>query len=115
MDGANLFSRRGFLSSLAAFGVAGVPRLRAETMPLKMQPIRGGGADSVLDITRIELPVGATKHIATSAALVMPSPDDIVHLRPIRSAIRPAVANPTTLATPPMIVSSIVELDAALI
>ena len=61
MDGANLFSRRGFLSSLAAFGVAGVPRLRAETMPLKMQPIRGGGADSVLDITRIELPVGATK------------------------------------------------------
>ena len=61
MDGANSFSRRSFLSSLAAFGVAGIPSLRAGTMPLKMQPIRGGGIDSVLDITRIELSVGATK------------------------------------------------------
>lgn len=61
MDGANSFSRRSFLSSLAAFGVAGIPSLRAGTMPLKMQPIRGGGVGSVLDIARIELPVGATR------------------------------------------------------
>jgi hypothetical protein len=61
MDVANSFSRRGFLSSLAAFGVAGIPSLRAAALPLKMQPIRGGGVDSVLDITRIDLPVGATR------------------------------------------------------
>ena len=53
------FSRRGFIASLAALGVAGAPRLWAETPPLKIQPIRGGGVDSVLSLTKIEIPVGA--------------------------------------------------------
>lgn len=61
MNGSNSFSRRDFLASLAAFGAAGMPCLRAGPLSLKMQPIRGGTADSVLDVTRIELPVGATK------------------------------------------------------
>jgi hypothetical protein len=53
------YSRRGFIASLAALGVAGAPRLWAETPPLKIQPIRGGGVDSVLSLTKIEIPVGA--------------------------------------------------------
>lgn len=61
MSGANLFSRRAFLSSLAAFGVAGAPRILSAKTPLRIQPIRGGAVDSVLKITRIELPVGASK------------------------------------------------------
>lgn len=53
-------SRRSFLGSLAAVGVAGVPRAFAAP-PLLIQPIRGGGAESVLKIARVDLPVGATK------------------------------------------------------
>ena len=53
------FSRRGFIASLAVLGVAGAPRLWAETPPLKIQPIRGGGVDSVLSLTKIEISVGA--------------------------------------------------------
>lgn len=55
-------SRRSFLGSLAALGVAGVPRASsAAEPPLRIQPIRGGGAASVLKITPLEIAVGATK------------------------------------------------------
>ena len=61
----NRFSRRGFLGSLAAFGVAGVPCVFAAPGELRIQPIRGGKADSVLKITQLEVAVGASQPFDT--------------------------------------------------
>ena len=44
----------------------------------------------------------------------MSRPQEIVHLRPIFSAMPPAIAKPMTEAKPPAMVSTIVALDAEL-
>ena len=54
------YSRRAFLSTAAAFGaVAGANRLMADPRPLKISPVREGGVDEVLKISRIKIAVGA--------------------------------------------------------
>ena len=62
-------------------------------------------------LTPVTIWVGATEHMTINARKVMASPVEIVHLRPILSAIAPAVAKPTTLASPPMMVRIIVALE----
>ena len=59
-------------------------------------------------------PVGAAKHMMIRPMSVHARPQEIVHLRPIFSAIDPAVAKPTTEATPPRIVRIIVALETLL-
>ena len=51
-------NRREFLLATAAFGALSAAR-GAQGRPLKVSPIRGGGADEVLKITPIEIRVGA--------------------------------------------------------
>ena len=58
------FSRRGFIGSLAALGAAaGTPRTAsaAEERPLKVSPIRGGGAAEILKVSPVEIKVGAER------------------------------------------------------
>ena len=54
-------------------------------------------------------PDGEMKHISKKPISETPRPTEIVHLRPILSAMIPAVANPITDAAPQMIVRIIAE------
>ena len=56
-------------------------------------------------------PVGVTKHMTIRPTKVIIRPEAIVHLRPILSAMPPAIAKPSTEARPPRIVRIIVALD----
>ena len=59
-------------------------------------------------------PVGAAKHMMISPTSVHARPQEIVHFRPIFSAMEPAVAKPMTDASPPRIVRIIVALETLL-
>ena len=58
-----LCDRRGFVTSLAALGVAGAarPARGDEAPPLKISPIREGGVGEVLKVAHFEIAAGAVK------------------------------------------------------